>query len=188
MGTNCLVALGSNQQWEDKTPSELVLGAISELSKNNLEISKVSRLYKTPCFPAGVDPDFVNAAMIIKTCLEPGKLLWLLHDLEEKVGRVRQIRWGSRTLDIDLLSYGDFIMPDRQTYEQWQTLEFDLQQKYVPEQLILPHPRLQERAFVLGPLMDIAPKWRHPVLGKTVEEMFLALPDLLRAELEVLSL
>ena len=79
-------------------------------------------------------------------------------------------------------------MPDRQTYEQWQTLEFDLQQKYVPEQLILPHPRLQERAFVLGPLMDIAPKWRHPVLGKTVEEMFLALPDLLRAELEVLSL
>ena len=188
MGTNCLVALGSNQEWDGKTAKDLVLESISELTKNDLIISKVSRLFRTPCFPKDAGPDFVNAALMLNTAIAPDRLMLILHDLEAKRGRVRRKRWGSRTLDIDLLSYGDFIMPDRQTYEQWQTLEFDLQQKYVPEQLILPHPRLQERAFVLGPLMDIAPKWRHPVLGKTVEEMFLALPDLLRAELEVLSL
>ena len=188
MGTNCLVALGSNQEWDGKTAKDLVLESISELTKNDLIISKVSRLFRTPCFPKDAGPDFVNAALMLNTAIAPDRLMLILHDLEAKRGRVRRKRWGSRTLDIDLLSYGDFIMPDRQTYEQWQTLEIDLQQKYVPEQLILPHPRLQERAFVLGPLMDIAPKWRHPVLGKTVEEMFLALPDLLRAELEVLSL
>lgn len=185
MGTNCLVALGSNQEWEGDTPTDLILGSIFELSKNDLTISKVSQLFRTPCFPKGAGPDFINAALMINTAITPDKLLLILHDIEAQKGRIRRERWGSRTLDIDLLSYGDLILPDRRTFEKWQSLDIDLQQKSMPENLILPHPRLQERAFVLGPLMDVAPNWCHPVLGKTVEEMFFALPVSARNELEV---
>ncbi len=187
-GTNCLVALGSNQEWEGKASQDLILGAISELSENGLIISKVSRLFRTPCFPRDAGPDFVNAALMLNTVIAPDRLMVILHDLESKRGRVRRKRWDSRTLDIDLLSYGDLILPDRQSFEKWRCLDIDLQQKSAPENLILPHPRLQERAFVLGPLMDVAPNWCHPVLEKTVEEMYFSLPVCVRNELEVLSL
>ena len=68
-GTNCLIALGSNQEWEGVTSIDLVQRSVSELSKNDLIISKVSRLFRTPCFPLGSGPDFVNAALQLKTTL-----------------------------------------------------------------------------------------------------------------------
>lgn len=187
-GTNCLIALGSNQEWEGVTSIDLVQRSVSELSKNDLIISKVSRLFRTPCFPLGSGPDFVNAALQLKTTLQPEQLLSVLHDIEAKLGRVRIRRWGSRTLDIDLLSYGNKILPDIDTFFSWHDLQFNLQQKTSPRQLILPHPRLHERAFVLAPLIDIAPEWKHPVLGKTVSEMFDALPEKAREELDVIVL
>ena len=187
-GTNCLIALGSNQEWEGVTSIDLVQRSVSELSKNDLIISKVSRLFRTPCFPLGSGPDFVNAALQLKTTLQPEQLLSVLHDIEAKLGRVRIRRWGSRTLDIDLLSYGNNILPDIDTFFSWHDLQFNLQRKTSPRQLILPHPRLHERAFVLAPLIDIAPEWKHPVLGKTVSEMFDALPEKAREELDVIVL
>ena len=187
-GTNCLIALGSNQQWEGDTPTDLILRSISELSEHDLRVTAVSRLFRTPCFPKGTGADFVNAAVMIKTSLMPVQLLSELHNLEARAGRVRKIRWGSRTLDIDLLSYGDLILPDIGTFYSWHDLALSLQPKRTPRQLILPHPRMQERAFVLGPLMDIAPNWNHPVLGKTVAEMFQALTDKDRQELRVIAL
>ena len=188
MGKNCLVALGSNQEWEGDTPADLVLRSISELVKYDLKIIKASRLFKTPSFPKGAGPDFVNAALMINTKIAPDQLLLIFHELEANSGRVRQKRWGSRTLDMDLLSYGDLVLPDQCTFKKWRSLDADMQQRCVPEHLILPHPRLQERAFVLGPLMDVAPEWRHPALEKTVEEMFFSLPVSQRDELEVMSL
>ena len=71
-GTNCLVALGSNQEWAGKASQDQ---AISELSENGLIISKVSRLFRTPCFPKDAGPDFVNAALMLNTVIAPDRLM-----------------------------------------------------------------------------------------------------------------
>ncbi|MBB3984296.1 2-amino-4-hydroxy-6-hydroxymethyldihydropteridine diphosphokinase [Sagittula marina] len=105
-----------------------------------------------------------------------------MHEIEADFGRARLQRWGSRTLDLDLLAVGDTILPDPETYDTWQRLTPQEQTCQTPDQLILPHPRLQDRAFVLVPLMDVAPTWQHPVLRQSTAELCAALPDHLRAE------
>ena len=173
--TLCLIGLGSNEPWGHYNSSEILISSIYSLRQSNITVLKVSRFYKTPCFPKGLGPDYVNAAVMVRSQLDAPSLLEVLHLIEEEKDRTRPKRWGKRTLDLDL--------PNLQAYDEWRYLSQDLQKKVAPDQLIVPHPRLQERSFVLGPLMDIAPDWRHPVLGQSVEQMFSALGSQLREEL-----
>jgi 2-amino-4-hydroxy-6-hydroxymethyldihydropteridine diphosphokinase len=86
-----------------------------------------------------------------------------------------------RTLDLDLLALGDSVLPDAATQEHWRNLPLADQKRLAPDGLILPHPRLQDRAFVLVPLADVAPDWRHPLTGQTVAAMTASLPAAERA-------
>ncbi len=131
----------------------------------------MSRLFATPCFPPGAGPDYVNAAAVIATSLDPPTLLGHLNAIEDRFGRQRVQRWGQRTLDLDLLAYEDLVLPDAATHDHWRNLPPEAQVRQAPDALILPHPRLQDRAFVLVPLAEIAPDWRHPRLMITVLEM-----------------
>ena len=87
-----------------------------------------------------------------------------------------------RTLDLDLIALGDLVLPDPATHAAWRALPPDLQKMRAPDALILPHPRVQDRAFVLVPLADVAPDWTHPVLGLTVTAMLAARPVAERTE------
>lgn len=136
----------------------------------------LSPLYRTPCFPVGAGPDFVNAACAVQTDMPPEAVLAQLHAIEAEFGRERVVRWGRRTLDLDLIAYGDRILPNVATFRQWRDLPPHEQALYAPQGLILPHPRVQDRAFVLVPLADVAAGWRHPDSGLTVAQMCDALP------------
>lgn len=173
----CLLAFGGNLPSSLGAPAVTLGAAIQSLNAAKIRLCAVSRFYQTPCFPAGAGPDYVNAAAAVKTSLSPHELLARLHEIEARFGRERVQRWGMRTLDIDLLAVEGLVLPDAQTQIDWQALSLTDQTQKTPQQLILPHPRLQDRAFVLGPLKDIAPHWRHPLIGRTVAQMYNDLPQ-----------
>ncbi len=170
------IALGGNLPWNGKQSVDVLRAALEELARSGLAALKVSKFYATPCFPVGAGPDYVNAAAALQTDLPLSEILVTLHQVEAAFGRTRHRRWGGRTLDLDLLAVGDQVRPDRGEWLRWHALPLERQSEVTPETLILPHPRLQDRAFVLVPMMDIAPDWRHPVLNKTVAELAAALP------------
>ncbi len=181
-----LIALGGNQPSAVGSPAQSLRAALDALVEVGCENLAISGFYATPCFPAGADPDYVNAAAAFDFDASPADVLSHLHRIEAMFGRERVQRWGRRTLDLDMIAAGDIVLPDAQTHRDWRELPLERQMEETPGQLILPHPRMQDRAFVLVPLADVAPDWRHPVLGSSVAEMLNALSQHARDEVVAL--
>ncbi len=181
-----LVALGANVSANGEPLTQNLTHAIKAIADSGFDLRAVSRFFSTPCFPAGAGPDYVNAALVVRTTLTPLQSLERLHEIEAQFGRERVQRWGQRTLDLDLIGVENEVLPDEAGYHRWQALDPALQAQAAPDRLILPHPRLQDRAFVLVPLVDIARHWRHPVLGETLVQLLARLPEQDLAEVVLL--
>lgn len=146
------LSVGSNMGEKEK----YIEDAITELKAmpENKDI-KASELITTKPYGGVQQEDFLNGAIALKTLLSPKELLKKLHEIEAAADRKRELRWGPRTLDLDIVFY------DKQVYED--------------EELLLPHVDMENRYFVLKPLSELAPNYRHPILGKTVSQLLTSL-------------
>lgn len=173
--TTVLIALGANLPIDategESPPAATLRAALADLAIKRLAPARISQLFLTPCMPAGAGPDYVNAAAAIHSDAEPDAILDILHRIEARFARTRVSRWAGRTLDLDLLAVGDALLPDAATHRRWRDLSSQDQRTLAPDRLILPHPRMQDRAFVLVPLAEVAPDWCHPALRQTVRQM-----------------
>ncbi len=144
-----VVYLGIGSNLGDKRDN--CLSALERLSSKGVSISKRSGLYETPPWGVEDQPDFVNMAVEAETGMSPEELLGTLKEIEKEMGREVGIRWGPRLIDLDVLLYDDRIIQSKD--------------------LVIPHPLLHKRDFVLIPLAEISPERVHPVLNKTIREL-----------------
>lgn len=153
MSNEIYIGIGSNLPSPQFGPPLAILSAaIGTLAHIGLTIPRQSSCYLTTPVPASDQPNFLNGVLEIESTLPPDRLLACLHAVEAAFGRTRGHRNAARILDLDLLVYGDLVIAER-------------------DGLTIPHPRLHNRAFVLVPFADVAPHWRHPVLGRSVREL-----------------
>jgi 2-amino-4-hydroxy-6-hydroxymethyldihydropteridine diphosphokinase len=138
-----IVALGSNLKGEWASSIAVLEAAKTRLTDAGLKILEWSSYWRSTAWPDATQPDYINAVALVETRLGPEALLAALHAIEAEFGRVRTAANAPRVLDLDLIAYGRIVRTHAAP--------------------LLPHPRAAERRFVMGPLAEIAPAWRHPV-------------------------
>lgn len=154
-GEKDLVFVGLGSNLGDRRHN--IRQALLLLDRPEAHVVQVSSLYETEPVGPRPQPDYLNAVCRLETQRSPDLVMAACLDVETQMGRVRDERWGPRIIDLDLLFHGDLIVQS-------------------PE-LILPHPRILERRFVLEPLCELAPDFLDPVSGKTVRELLEECPD-----------
>ena len=174
--TRCFIACGANIPGLFGEPQETLGVVFSELPKYNLRILKKSRLYSSVAFPDPKKPYYLNGCLELQVHCKSSTVLDCLKSIERKMGRGKGERWDSRICDLDLLAFSNEIRPSADVFDQWYRMPLRVQMTEKPSELLLPHPRLQDRAFVLKPLMEFASDWIHPILKISVKDMFEALP------------
>jgi 2-amino-4-hydroxy-6-hydroxymethyldihydropteridine diphosphokinase len=153
------IGLGANLDHPIHGPPKRVLeAALGELGRRGITILRVSPWYRSAPVPASDQPWYVNAVAEVATELPADRLLALMHEVEECYGRVRTVPNAARLIDLDLLDFRGKIAAGG------------------PGEATLPHPRMEGRAFVVRPLADLAPDWRHPRSGASIRALLAALP------------
>jgi 2-amino-4-hydroxy-6-hydroxymethyldihydropteridine diphosphokinase len=137
------------------SPTATLAAALVELDDRGVKLRRLSAWYRSAPMPLSDQPWYVNAVAEVATDLVPEALLAELHAVEEAFGRVRTVPNAARIIDLDILDFRGEIASGR---------------------VVLPHPRMTERAFVLRPLADLAPDWRHPISGQSIQVLLAALP------------
>jgi 2-amino-4-hydroxy-6-hydroxymethyldihydropteridine diphosphokinase len=153
------IALGANQAYRSSGPLENLQSALKALESAGITICCTSRAWRSPAWPDPADPPYVNACAEVATDLSAVELMALLHSIEASHGRRRTVKNAPRTLDLDLIDYRGRVLGSATDAD-----------------LVLPHPRAVDRAFVLLPLQDIAPDWRDPVSGMNLDALITRLP------------
>jgi 2-amino-4-hydroxy-6-hydroxymethyldihydropteridine diphosphokinase len=158
MQARVFVGLGANQPGRWGSPAESLIRALSELRAQRVQVVAQSHIYSTDPIGSVRQTRYSNAVIAVRSPHAPATLLRILKRIERQAGRRTGRVWGPRPLDLDVIDYGGRVIG-------WPY------QHRVADRIVLPHPHMHERAFVLVPLMDIAPAWRHPALGFTARQL-----------------
>lgn len=169
-----ILTLGSNVAGNWGSPFCSLRHAVERLSDAGLRVAAASALYKTPPLGRIRQPWFLNAALVAETDQSPRQLVKLAKETERQAGRRRGTVWGPRPLDIDLIDY-----------RGWRIGHGNPAGRRPP--LVLPHPEAARRGFVLVPIEDVAPDWRHPVLGLTASQILARNPSFRRGLVRLLD-
>ena len=146
-----VIALGSNLAGEAGSSEAVLEAALSRFAEAGLALARRSSWWRSAAWPDPAQPDYLNGVAIVETSLAPREVLAALHRIEASLGRTRHVKNAARTLDLDLIAYGRLVLDE--------------------PGLTLPHSRAASRRFVMGPLAEIVPDWRHPLTGDRAQAL-----------------
>jgi 2-amino-4-hydroxy-6-hydroxymethyldihydropteridine diphosphokinase len=149
-----IIALGSNLKGSYPSLQALLEAAVKALPAEGLRVVARSSWWTSAAWPDPAQPAYLNGVVIVETRLDPAETIAALQRVERAFGRTRDARNAARTLDLDLIAHGRTLLDEGG--------------------LTVPHPRAAERRFVMGPLAEIAPGWRHPVSGEAAQDLAVA--------------